>query len=447
MMRHPRILLLGLMFGTALVTGLATPRLPALDLWPPFWREPLPELAPEPPANTAEPSPFQATINATLKGATQLASNGQDALLYPQRNTATGLFRLRFHLVAHYGTDWTGEVDYEHQAALTSYDYKTVPGAGASRGSNRLAYRVTALRDRIVDEDRVLYVHEIDRLLIAWRPAWGKIQVGRQALGFGRGVLFSAVDLFSPFAPLAVDREWRPGVDAAVVEAHLSDTTSGEALLVGGRDWAESAGLVRLRGYFGRFDAELLAGVRSQDNLAGLSVSSVVGDAEMHGEAAAFRMLRAHPDGEPFGDDRLAVKALLGGSYNFNIGDGVTVVGEYLYSGLGAKDSRRIQELLSRPEYQQRQQRGEMQILSRHAFGVQVTYPIDPTVIGTANVVIGAQDGSGIFSPALRWDPSDGVSVIFSATLPWGRGSKLGNLRSEYGSTPRTVFAQIAWYL
>lgn len=85
--------------------------------------------------------------------------------------------------------------------------------------------------------------------------------------------------------------------------------------------------------------------------------------------------------------------------------------------------------------------------ISRHAFGVQVTYPIDPTVNGIANVVIGAQDGSGIFSPALRWDPSDGVSVTFSATLLWGRGSKFGNLRSEYGSTPRTVFAQIARYL
>ncbi|MGH7143704.1 MAG: hypothetical protein ACREJ2_06145 [Planctomycetota bacterium] len=410
-------------------------------------------------------SPFTLNLNTTCKLTGYGAANPPDRQLYPQRSEALLFTRLRFMLTARWRDQANVDVAYEQAGQFSSFDRNGaaggsdagaglgVGGAGASGGGatgagGDLAFRVTPLTDTLIDRPRFVYIHDLDRLLFAWHPNWGEVTVGRQAIGLGRGVLFGALDLFAPFSPLAVDREWRPGVDAVRVERHLTDSSSIEAIAVGGTDWAQSAGLVRMRGYLGPADAEIMAGVRAQDLFAGADASSAIGDAELHGEFALFRTLQPHPDGEPFGDPRLVPKFLFGGSYTFNsIGAGLTVVAEYFYSGFGAPHADQILPLLADPDYAVRFARGDSQILGRHAFGVQATYPFATAWTGSCNLVVSPVDGSGALAPILRWDATDTASWTLSATLPWGRPARGPALRSEYGATPASLFLQAAWYL
>jgi hypothetical protein len=149
------------------------------------------------------------------------------------------------------------ELAYEQRASMTSKDAGAA-GTGILPSGGKAPYRIGQLDWELAeDDDTFIYRHEVDRALVALHPDWGEVIMGRQAIGLGRGVLFGAVDVFSPFSPAEVDREWRRGVDAARVEYRISDTSSAEVLAAFGENWDDSALLGRFRGYIGNIDGEL----------------------------------------------------------------------------------------------------------------------------------------------------------------------------------------------
>ena len=103
----------------------------------------------------------------------------------------------------------------------------------------------------------------------------------------------------------------------------------------------QSALGIRLRGYSGPIDAELVFAKRATDYMYGVTSSAAIGDFEMHGEFAAFQNTRGCPfpwavrkpqPGPP--------KPCSDLSNNFNIGTGLKVLMEYHYSGFGASDPK-----------------------------------------------------------------------------------------------------------
>jgi hypothetical protein len=98
--------------------------------------------------------------------------------------------------------------------------------------------------------------HEIDRANAHVRVRRADITIGRQAIGWGRGVLFTAVDLFAPFSPLEADREWRAGVDAVRTDIKLTERSSIDLVGAFGSTLNDSAFAARVRGYAGTTDLE-----------------------------------------------------------------------------------------------------------------------------------------------------------------------------------------------
>lgn len=281
---------------------------------------------------------------------------------------------------------------------------------------------------------------------MAYTPDWGEIVLGRQAIGLGRGVLFGAIDLFAPFTPLEVDREWRRGVDAFRASYRLSPTSSIEMLAVFGDSWADSALLGRARGYVGNLDGELIFGKRADDELIGTAFSAVVGDAEVHGELAFFHVDKAPPGSGLFGSDHWVAKAVLGSSYTFDVGNGLTLLGEYHYSGFGIDHIEDAVWRLMNPTFQERYLRGDTQILGQHAFGATLAYPINEAWSGTLLSLVSLTDGSGLLSPMLNWDCSRSTSIRATVFLPWGPSPRRGRLTSEYGATPTSLYLQVSTY-
>jgi hypothetical protein len=167
---------------------------------------------------------------------------------------------------------------------------------------------------------------EIDRAYVALHLGGLELTAGRQAIGWGRSVLFGAVDLFSPFTPLEADREWRRGVDAVRADVMLTDRASLDLVAAFGSRLDDSTLAARLRGYAGKVDLELVGGRRGRDPFGGLATSAAVGDAELHGELALFR---ARESRTPSPSTRTVVKATVGGSRRFPVGEGLAVYAEY----------------------------------------------------------------------------------------------------------------------
>lgn len=386
------------------------------------------------------------TLRPSLKW-TGLAAHNPDApLFFPEEDTATGLFRARLTLKGKLSDRLQTELAYEHRMQWASAASGTGAAGQILPSFLEAPYRLSQLDWSVTSTSKFTWRHEVDRALLDVRTNWGTITVGRQAIGMGRGTLFSAVDVFAPFSPTEVDREWRRGVDALRVEYRTTPTSSVELIAAGGRSWDDSALLFRARGYIGEVDGEVIVGKRGEDHMYAVTASAIVGGAEVHGELALFDIPEEHPDGGLFDTDGLMLKAVLGSSYTFDVGNGLTLLGEYHYSGFGVKDIDDAVALLADESYQKRFLRGDAQILSRHALGMSATYPFNQAWTGTLLALFSPGDGSGLLSPAVQWDFSRSASLRANLFLPWGREPDNGRIRSEYGATPVSLFVQLSMY-
>ncbi len=374
-----------------------------------------------------------------------LSHNPDDPVLFAERDSITEFFRLRFGLNGRC-EDWLNwEFAYEQRARWLSEGAGT--GAGILPSEADAPYRIRQLDWQVINHgERFIWRHEIDRAFVSFHRQWGNVTLGRQAVGLGRGRLFSAVDIFSPFSPLEVDREWRQGIDAARVEYKLSDTSSAEVIAALGRTWDKSALIARARGYFGNIDAEFIFGKRAEDLMVAGVVSAAIMEAEMHCELAFYNTPEAQPDGGIFNNDHEVIKAVFGGSYVFDVGNGLTFLAEYHYSGFGLKDIDQATDRLAESAFAERVIRGDTQTLGREAFAYQLSYPFNISLNGAFLVLHSPQDGSAVLSPSLVWDLSKSTSLLGSIFIPYGDQPDDGRVKSEYGGTPLSFFLQLRMY-
>ncbi len=365
-----------------------------------------------------------------------------------ERWGAMSLWRLRLGLEAELAPWIAAGIAYEHRSSGLSEGGAWAAGAGFSPSGAEAPYRVSQLDWSLVEVGDTFFLdHEIDRAFVALHPEWGEVTLGRQAVGWGRGVLFGAVDIFSPFAPTEADREWRRGIDAVRADIRLSDTSSLDVVAAFGEEWDESAVVGRLRGYAGNADGELIFGKRAEDWMYAATCSAAVGDAELHCELAVFDVPEEPPDGGLFGSKRLVGKAVLGGSYNFDVGSGLIVFCEYHYSGFGLKDLSQATDLLKNdPAFLERYLRGDSQILGRHAFALQASCTFRDTWTAGITWLQGLTDGSGLVAPSVTWDFAQNITLVGSAYLPYGAAPEGGEQRSEYGAAPVGGFLQVRLY-
>jgi hypothetical protein len=72
--------------------------------------------------------------------------------------------------------------------------------------------------------DDYLFYHRIDRLVLTVQPEWGAIRIGRQALTWGNGLIFNPMDLFNPFEPTDILRDYKIGEDMVTVDLSVQGT-------------------------------------------------------------------------------------------------------------------------------------------------------------------------------------------------------------------------------
>ncbi len=387
------------------------------------------------------------SLNASLKWTSVLSHATVDTVYFPEEWSASSLWRFRLAAEARPAAWLSARVAYEQRARLVS------EGAGAGGGASALPsevpapYRVRQLDDTLVEVGSTYsYRHELDRASASIAFGRADVTVGRQAVGWGRGLLFGAVDIFAPFSPLESDREWRRGIDAVRVRTPLTDLISADAVAAFGESVEESAYVGRIQGYVGDVDGELFAGSRCEDGFYGGSVSLPVLDAELHAEAAVFVSPEPLLAGGSFGSDDVAVKAVVGGSRTFDVAGGIMLVAEYHYSGFGVAEIANATDHFGDDAFIERYARGDTQILGRHACAAQLSYGFASTTPFSATWIMSPVDGSGVVVPSVVWVFSDSVTLSASAYLAYGAAPEGERILSEYGATPTTGLVQISFY-
>jgi len=355
-----------------------------------------------------------------------------DTVLFPDRDSATGFLRLRVEPTVRVNDTTSVEIAVEQR--LRAYS-SALGAAGVLPPEGEAPFRIRQLDWRLASASNAEWRIEVDRAALHTRAGAANLTIGRQAIGWGRGVLFSAVDVFAPFTPLEADREWRRGVDAVRADIKLGDRASVDAVGAFGADLDHSAFAGRLRGYAGRADVEVVGGRRARDTFAGATTSAAVGDAELHAEIAIF---------DTPGD--VVAKAVAGGSYRLPAGSGILLYVEYHYSGFGAARAADILPRLADPEFQERYQRGDTQILGRHALAALASYEFSPEWSSAFQWLQSPVDGSGVVVPSATLTFGDRLSVLFSGYVPYGRTPAGPALGSDFGASPLAAFVQLRFY-
>jgi hypothetical protein len=128
-----------------------------------------------------------------------------DDLAGARRDAEVGALRLKL------SGAFSGELTAEAHGLVSVTSPASPATASIATGTTRRFFR---LEHAEVSDDDVQAVLEFDRLNIGWDRRDLRLVAGRQAITWGVNFFWPALDLFAPFPPERIDREYKPGVDA-----------------------------------------------------------------------------------------------------------------------------------------------------------------------------------------------------------------------------------------
>lgn len=365
------------------------------------------------------------------------------------------LGRLRLRFSADLGSRVRFVVHYEHRPRILSHSRLLSAAAGSLQGDEPVPNRITpmlweiagsGLEASALDElygqasQTFVWEHEIDRLFFSFSLPGADIVVGRQAVGWGMGRLWSPLDVFAPLTATDIDREERRGIDAIKLTLPFSQTAFLEVVLAAGLHttddgddeitWSASSLAWLLRWNLWGLDWMLMAGKVGPDRVVGAGLSGQIRGVGVRGEVTSTG------DG-----DEPVTRATLGVEF----GTSINLIGviEYHYNGFGVLHTGEY--LGAATALASRLVRGQVSGLARHYAGATLAYqPI--TELSIALVYIqNLQDGSLVLGPSIEYSISDEVRLSLSGFIPLGRDARwqtsggLPQLRphSEFGLSPQ----------
>lgn len=311
-------------------------------------------------------------------------------------------------------------------------------GAFATAGSAGSAYRSPYLQWRFWNDGSAAGTVGADRFVFDAHLGPVDIAVGRFPVTYTVTGLFTPNDFFSPFSASAVNRIYKPGVDAVRVGAGIGMNSAIEVVGVMGNDdggnpsWARTGLLARAATVQWGFEWAALGGRVAERWVAGASSQGDVGPVTLRAEGHV---------GIPERDD---VHVRLATGPSVNVGWRNMVLGaEYAFISDGA---RRPSLYLDRAL---RQFPDDQPQLARHYVGLNGNVEIVPILNDSVFTLVNANDGSGLAGLSLIYNVADEADIIAGMFTPWGGDPSFTGdptrpiaLDSEFGASPLTVYLE-----
>lgn len=373
-----------------------------------------------PPCHAAEPAGWQ--WSGSLRSL-NLTGEAAPADLFPDYRLSSTRLRLE--------TVWQGPSGWRIEAAADHQLLGTDPGGVIplpADGVNRRLDLDHAWRHDAGWASRL----QVDRLNLSWSAGRFDAVIGRQAVGFGRIVIFSPLDIIAPFPPDALDTDVRPGVDAARATLHYGlDGQLGAVAVLGDESrhdsylatWADN-----------RLGIDLLAvgGMLRKRPMVGGGLAGSLGTLGLKGEAAFYQGEQVD---RPGGDlHHHMLMAAVEGWYRFD--SGLTLIAQYLHNGAGVHDPGDYPRVAASAPLRE----GLSTLFGRHYLLAAPSYELHPLVTLNGLLIWNLEDDSWLIRPTLAVNLADNVSLELFWTSPAGRepraaaGFPAPVPRSEFGS-------------
>lgn len=294
-----------------------------------------------------------------------------------------------------------------------------------------------------------------DRLLVQGEAGPLTLALGRQPVSFGAGRFFTPLDLVSPFFPGTIDSEYKPGVDAARLDAYaglrgqwtvVAAWVGDCSLALGPQDQAcEQAGVEDLalaswtRLTVGVSDLALFLAEVHDDEVVGLSVVSGVGPVGLYGDAS-LTLPPGHLDARAPTEDPF-VRAAVGADWR--PGGRTTLSAEaYLQTNGSADPADHLAQYAGA-----RYLRGELWAAGRGYLALSLAQELRPTLQGSLALLTNVEEPSALLLPGLSASLADDVELTAGAYVGLGRRPEGLALRSELGFVPVTAYSRLAaWF-
>jgi len=292
--------------------------------------------------------------------------------------------------------------------------------------------------------DRHDVIQRFDRLAVEYRAEHWGVTVGRDAVSWGSGIVFQPLDLFAPFAPTTVDRDYKNGEDMIKVDGVTDGGGDWQLLSVfrrkldGERTTSVDAFGAKWHGAIGDTEYELIGGRNYEDYVFGVSARHAV-----DGAMARTDWLVTELDG-----GGTKVSGIANIDYSFTLFDrNAYVFGEYFHNGFGV-DHHPI-DLADLPQpLRDRLLRGELFTLMRDYTAVGARYEWHPLVTHTLTLLTNLHDGSNLVQTQLNYEPSDAQHIDLGYQRDLGhRGDEYGAIPLPPPATGLTTGGGSQWYL
>jgi hypothetical protein len=288
-------------------------------------------------------------------------------------------------------------------------------------------------------------VHRFDRLSIGYSAEQWVFRIGRQTISWGNGLLFQPLDVFNPFSPTAVDKEFKTGDDMLYTQRLFDNGSDLQMVLIprrdpltGDIDSKQGSLALKYHGSAKDIEFDILLARHFDQPLFGLGFSGDLAGAVWRLDVALTEM-----------DDGNTTKALV-----FNMERSWTVrqknirgFFEYFRNDLG--DRRQRYNMLD-PELQVRLQRGEVFTLARDylVLGMQVEWK--PRLNSFTNWIHNLNDDSNLLQIYLNFDWQQNLLLQGGVTLTHGdHGSEYGGIvagPNNVVGTGNTAFLRLSFY-
>jgi len=268
--------------------------------------------------------------------------------------------------------------------------------------------------------DHVSLAHGLDRLRIRYEPdpcvQW---TIGRQAVSWGTGRIWSPVDVFAAFAPTEIDKEEKLGVD--VVRVFMSSPSGASLDLVAepldvDERWTmdpdDSSLAMRIGMHHGEFDLHGYAGVIQSDWIAGADLAGYAGEAGIHGELMHTWVEEGH--------ERDYLRTVVGMDYGFAVAWSPTVAIEYFFNGLGEANPEDYVARMQDASVVRVFARGIAYNIGREYVGGTVSVQPVGLVIISATTLANLHDASFRQLAAIEWSVAENVDVMAGVDVGYG---------------------------
>ena len=353
-----------------------------------------------------------------------------------------------------------GRIDLVADAQLVGLFGDQIEGTrafGLQSGAGFLRFQDDAMRAVDLtkvhrDRGRSAFLSRFDRLSIGYTGSRNVLRLGRQAVTWGNGFAYTPMDIFNPFDPAAVDKEFKPGDDMVYGQHLLSRGDDVQLVWVGRRDalgeldagFDSPVGSVALKyhGLFGSTEVDVLLARHYGDDIYGLGGTRSLGGAVWRGDVVVT-------------DSELdtTVSAVSGLTYSWVLG-GKNFSGflEAHYNGFGqSNEDYSPSALAANIELQERLVRRELFTLGRRYLAASTTIELTPLFLVTPNLFFNADDSSGLVQIVGQNDLSQSLLLQTAISFPFGgSGTEFGGVPSgvpgRFLSSGPQLFVQLARY-